>query len=511
MSLNKQSSYRTILKSSTMIGGASAVNMLLGAVRTKFMAVLLGPVGVGVMGTYTTITTMTSTLAGLGIGTSGVRQIAEAAGTNDAKVISRTIMALRRSVIVLGVVGTLGLALLSGVVSQFTFKSREHAWPIAILAITVFFASVSSGQVALVQGLRRIGDLSRINVMSGVISTLFGIPLVLWLKKDAIVPLLLGLSAMTILTSWWYARKIPVDDVQLTWRETWHESRGMLKLGLAFLVSGALVAIAAYVIRVVTMRQLGAAAVGQYQAAFTLSGLYAGFILQSMGADFYPRLTAVSKDNAECNRLVNEQSEVSLLLAGPGILATLALAPLVIHVFYAASFLPAVALLRWFSLGLLLRVIAWPMGFIMLAKGLGTLFVYTEIASYFVYVALTFVGVRWVGLSGTSMAFVGLYLFCLPLYYLIAWKLTRFGWSRSNLVYGGVTVGAALAVFGLSFVLNEIAVAVIGCIAALISGLFSLKRLAVALRGSRFENILSKVERMLNWLTPKWLGPNHTL
>lgn len=76
-----------------------------------------------------------------------------------------------------------------------------------------------------------------------------------------------------------------------------------------------------------------------------------------MGTDFYPRLTAVAEDNAQCNRLVNEQTEVGLLLAGPGILATLALAPLVLVIFYSSRFVAAVGVLRWICLGTLLQVV----------------------------------------------------------------------------------------------------------------------------------------------------------
>ena len=47
-----------------------------------------------------------------------------------------------------------------------------------------------------------------------------------------------------------------------------------------------------------------------------------------MGADFFPRLTAVARDKPESNRLVNEQVEVGMLVAGPGVLAMLAFAPL---------------------------------------------------------------------------------------------------------------------------------------------------------------------------------------
>ena len=74
---------------------------------------------------------------------------------------------------------------------------------------------------------------------------------------------------------------------------------------------------AAYVVRILIVKHAGVDAAGLYQSAWGLGGLYIGFILQAMGTDFYPRLTAIANDNTECNRLVNEQAHVSLLLAGP--------------------------------------------------------------------------------------------------------------------------------------------------------------------------------------------------
>ena len=45
-------SYRRILKSSSIIGGASFLNIAIGLVRTKVLAVLLGPSGVGLVSLY---------------------------------------------------------------------------------------------------------------------------------------------------------------------------------------------------------------------------------------------------------------------------------------------------------------------------------------------------------------------------------------------------------------------------------------------------------------------------
>ena len=49
---DKPSSYRRMLKTSSIIGGASVVNVLIGLVRTKVLAVLLGPTGVGLVSLY---------------------------------------------------------------------------------------------------------------------------------------------------------------------------------------------------------------------------------------------------------------------------------------------------------------------------------------------------------------------------------------------------------------------------------------------------------------------------
>ena len=103
-------------------------------------------------------------------------------------------------------------------------------------------------------------------------------------------------------------------------------------------------------IRVIVRNDFGLAAAGLYQSAWTIGGLLVGFILQAMGSDFYPRLTGVAHDNLECNRLVNEQSHIGPLIAVPGVIATLTLAPLVVSTLYAKDFAAAVTPLRWICL-----------------------------------------------------------------------------------------------------------------------------------------------------------------
>ena len=74
-------------------------------VRTKAMALMLGPAGFGLMGLYGVILELTQTIAGMGINSSGVRQIAEAVGTGETARIARTAVVLRRTAFVLGLLG----------------------------------------------------------------------------------------------------------------------------------------------------------------------------------------------------------------------------------------------------------------------------------------------------------------------------------------------------------------------------------------------------------------------
>ena len=48
-------SYRRILKSSSIIGGSSVINILIGLLRTKVLAILIGPSGVGLVSLYTSL------------------------------------------------------------------------------------------------------------------------------------------------------------------------------------------------------------------------------------------------------------------------------------------------------------------------------------------------------------------------------------------------------------------------------------------------------------------------
>lgn len=469
--------YSQILKSSAVIGGSSILNIAIGIVRTKAMAVFLGPAGFGLMGLYGSIADLAQSIAGMGISGSGVRQIAEAVGTGDTERIARTVVVLRRTSVVLGVLGAILLVALSRQVSVLTFGSEQHTAAVALLALAVFFRLVSLGQGALIQGMRRISDLARMGVLGALFGTIISILLVYFLRERGVVPSLVGIAAMSVVTSWWYSRKVRIEPPVLTAVQVRQETASLLKLGFAFMASGFLMMGAAYAVRIIITRSTGVEAAGYYQSAWTLGGLYVGFVLQAMVADFYPRLTAVAKDNSECNRMVNEQAQISLLLSGPGVLATLTFTPLVIALFYSAKFGAAVEILRWICLGMSLRVITWPMGIIIMAKGESSFFFWTELAWTVVNVGLSWICVKSFGLNGAGIAFFGSYVFHGLLIYPIVRRLSGFRWSAANRQTGLLFLLMIAAVFCGFFLLPSLVATGLGIVAVIVSSAYSIRGL----------------------------------
>ena len=487
-------SYDQILKSSALIGGSSALNIAMGIVRTKAMAMLLGPAGFGLFGLYGSIADLTQSIAGMGINSSGVRQIAEAVGSGDKKRVATTAAVLRRTSVVLGLLGATLLLLFSRQVSSLTFGSTEQAAAVSLLSVAVFLRLVSAGQGALIQGVRRIGDLAKMSVLGALYGTCISIATVYFFRQKGVVPSLVGLAAMTILTSWWYSRKVDIQIPPVTLSQVRQEAVALLKLGSAFMASGLMTMGVAYVVRIIIVRKVGFEATGLYQAAWTLGGLYVGFILQAMGADFYPRLTAHIKDSVASNRLVNEQAQIGLLLAGPGVIATLTFAPLVVALFYSAKFGASVGVLRWVCLGVILQVITWPMGFIIIAKGKSGVFFCAELAWTIVATALAWVCVTAFGLDGAGVAFFGSYIFHGILLYPIVHWLTGFTWSTANKYTATVFLAVILVVFCGFYMLPFFAACAIGTLATIFSGAYSTRTL---LRLIPFNRVPRPLRRLL--------------
>jgi PST family polysaccharide transporter len=449
----EKASYHRILKSTSIIGGASFVNIVISILRTKVLAVLLGPVGVGLASLFNGLMTTASTFATMGMGAVGTRQIAEAYSKDDARTIVVARRALFWGTILLACAGGLVVWSLRSVLAVHALGNASYSGAIGWLSIGVALSVAGASQAALIQGMRRIGYIARLNVFGATLSTVVGIGIIWRWGKAGVVAYVLVVPLASFVIGHIYVSKLPKAGTEsVSLQELSREWKMLLRLGLALLGGGLVSSLAQLWIRIDIARVLGTHSLGQFQAAWAISMTYVTFVLGAMATDYYPRLTGVIHDAKAAARLVNEQTEIAMLLSAPVFIAMMAMAPWVIHLLYTSSFTPAIEILRWQVLGDVLKVPSWPLGFLILAAGDGITCFMTEAASWIVITGLITGLVPVFGLPITGMAYLAMYVMYLPLVYWLARRRIDFRWTKSVLLLSAVTFAICVGVGAISVI-----------------------------------------------------------
>jgi PST family polysaccharide transporter len=483
------------------MGGAQVINLAASLVKMKAAAVLLGPAGVGLIGLYLIVMNTASSVVGMGLNNVGIRQVAAAHIEGGSVAVGRTRRALFWGTMLLALIGSGLFWLTSGWIARVIFGDESRTNDVAWLSLGIALTVATGSQGALLIGLRRTGDQARIMVGAGVIGASLGI-VALWIwGAQAMIAMVLIAPIITFLLGHLYVARLgPPGGPMFSLPEMAREWKTMLTLGFAFMLSELVTTLGHLVTRTVVLRELGPDALGQFVAAWTIGMTYLGLILSAMQIDYYPRLIAAINDPVTASRLVNEQTEVALLLCAPVLLALLGFAPWVMHLLYSAEFGPAVEILRWQILANILKVMCWPLGFVLLAAGTGKTYTTIQSLGTGVFVLGVMVGVPIIGVTATGVAFLALYAAHLPLVWWLGGRQIGFRWTRAITVQALVTMLAAVIIF-ISTRWSEPLGAVLGLGLSLATGSWAVMRLsAMAEQGGRLGRIAGFGERVRGWL-----------
>jgi PST family polysaccharide transporter len=182
------SSHRQILKSSAIIGSASVIGILLGIVRLRIAATAVGPVGIGIIGLLQNFVMLAGSLAAMGIGNGAARQIAAALGRDDASGLAAAKRTLLIGGVLLALVGGAVAWLVSAFGSAEVLSSEVLAKDAPLLGLAAALSVVAAVQLGLLTGARRLGDIARVNIIAGLLTTLVvALAFPLWPSRAVIV------------------------------------------------------------------------------------------------------------------------------------------------------------------------------------------------------------------------------------------------------------------------------------------------------------------------------------
>jgi enterobacterial common antigen flippase len=433
---NKESeSYGQIAKSTGIFGGFQLANIFLGLIRTKVLAILLGTAGVGLAGLYQSVIDFIKTVAGMGLSFSSVKEIAQASESGDKTKIAQTITVLRRLLWWTGLAGMFLMMFLSIPASIYLFGDKSKALPICILSFAVFTGILSSGQIALLQGTRQILKMAKASLYGAFGGFVVSVVFYAWLGIEGVVPALIGVSIINLFFSWWFSHKEFVLKVEISAKETIKNGGAMVKLGFFTMLSGMVSTLTLFLMKSFIIQTENLEVVGLYQAVWSISFIYLGAILTSMGADYYPKLCGLNGDNAEMVRFSNEQTRFVVLVSSPVIIGVLLLSVPILQLLYSSKFVEAADLMRWQIFGTYLKVIVWPVGFFLLAKNKGLRFFIVEFVWFAIYYLVTRFTWKYFGLESAGIAYFVAYIIYFPLVFYMVKPLCGFRYNNVNVLY----------------------------------------------------------------------------
>lgn len=473
---------RRILRATATVGASSIVVVLLGAVRYKFIALEVGAEGVGSLGLLVSAANLGVVIFGLGMSTSGVQAIAASEG--DDGVRDRVRAALTHGSRALGLLGGLCVVLAGLALLQLSAQSALTPALLIALGATLCAMVVSGAQLGLLNGFGRIRALAACNAAGAVIGTAATI-LALQFSADAgVIAALAAAPLATVICSTIAVMRLPRPTSRPTIRQWLPQLREVIALGGAVMISLLLTSAVQFGVRLWLEQTQGLDAVGYFQAAWTITSMYLGFVLTALAAEYFPRISAQAADATALNASVNSQVRLALTLGGPVLLWMIVLAPVVLHLLYSAEFLAAAGLLRWQLVGDVLKIAGWAVAFLLLARRARVGYFLGELGFNVAYLALALPLAASRDLAWLGVAYAAAYAVYLVLVLVLASRESTFRLRPAGGLLIGGLVAAAVVVTLAAQAGSLLGYAVGGGVAAIVTVVAAIG-LARALRAER--------------------------
>lgn len=431
MVLKEKASYKNIFKATSLFGGVQIIDVFINLVRGKIIAVLLGPAGMGLNGLFVSSVTMINNIAGLGLNYSAVRDISKSSESGDIEKLSRTLRIYKRWLFASALLGLIAVVLLSPLLSHIAFNNGEYTWAFMLLGFMVLFNILASGNSSLLQGTRNLKWYA-INSLTGtLVALLVSAPLFFFFGVKGIVPALILSALVTYMLSLFYTSKVKTTEVKVSWKETFTGGMDMVKLGVAMMLATSIGSLTGYLLNNFIINSGSVADLGLYQAGMSITSQSIGLVFSAMAIDYYPRLSAVSEDNSKVREMVNQQGEITLLIATPILLLLIIATPVVIQILLSKEFLPITGFIRMLAFGMMFKAASYSIGAISFAKGNKKVFFFLEgIYSNVSMLLFSIIGYMTDGLAGLAWAFLFAHLVYFVIINIVTSRLFAFSLSR---------------------------------------------------------------------------------
>ncbi len=429
MMKNNNGSYSHILKYTSLFGGVQMLNILIGLIRNKLVAVLLGPFGMGIVALYTSTINFIVNTSNLGIHASAVKELSQAFETGDTSLLHHKIHVLRHWTCITSLLGMMAFACLSPLLSRWTFATYNYTIQFICLAPVVALTIIALGETAILKATRLLRQLAIVSVCGAVGVLAVSVPIYWIYGCDGIVASLVLMAVVQALTVTTYSlRRYPLG-LAIS-KACVHEGRAFLGLGIAFVVSGIMGSGVEMAIRAYLSNAADIATVGLYNAVYAMVFTYAGIVFTAMDTDYFPRLSGISSNGSVLNDAVNRQIGATMAIVSPLAVLFILCMPVLLPLLYSGKFATALPMLQVAALSMYCRGVYLPIEYVALSRGDSKTFIAVEVFSGVLLVSFVVLGFEMLGLKGMGIGITAAYF--VEMFFAWAVCRMRYGYRMSG-------------------------------------------------------------------------------
>lgn len=398
--------YRDAFKSTSIYGGVQLITILFTIVRTKVIALFIGPSGLGLMSLLNSVVELIKSICGLGLSSSIVREVAVASGTGQEKMLQK---ALNRWVLFSSLLGFFVTTLFSKKISIWAFNSEDYRSSIVLVSGAILFSIIADSFNSYMQGYRKVKYLALASVTSSFLLVVLTVPLFYILGAKAIIIYINIVAIVSFFVNGFFLYKSGIS-LRLSFKQNINVS---FRLGINALKLGAVLSLSTlgvYLVELILKSYIfdigGTVEVGLYQAGWSINTAYIGIILTAIAKDFYPRLSQLSNNLHSISEALNKQIEISFIILAPILGVMILFASFCVKLLYSNDFIQIELFLQLLLFGSFIKVGSWAISFVFLAKGDIKVYIRNELIIKFISLVLYLSGYKLGGLMGVGLSFI---------------------------------------------------------------------------------------------------------
>lgn len=382
-------------------GGATVLTML----RTKAVAVLLGPEGVGLLGLLTAVQEIGAQAADGGLSHSTVRRVAQARSDGDPQALGHLRRAVMWAVWGLAVAVALIFWMLREPIAISVGGGAQSAEAFGLVGSGIACMMIWRAEQAVLAGYHKVRVLAWLGLAGAAASAGAGLLAILLMGAQGVVWAVIAGPVAGVLLGAYTLGRLHTDRVAISLRCMWTEWRGLFGIGAGLMLSALCVLAAPFVVRVWLSHNEGLEAAGLYHAGLIIAMHAAALLLAGAGADYYPRISAMIGDPPKAAASAHAQVDLHLAVGGPALLALIALAPWMVPLLFSAAFADAVALAQVLLIGTVFRLTVVPIELCLTAQGRTGLILGLQVAHQGVALVCAVAAFKILGLWGLGLGF----------------------------------------------------------------------------------------------------------